>query len=103
MKPILKPRRMVAMTDPRFHVLNGEDSLLTMRSPHDTAPDYAPVLVIPLVKQAVIALQVKIAKDSWKRHGFGLPWTSISGPEYRSLMEDAKAALAAIGVRMPRR
>ncbi len=95
MKPSLKPRRMVAMTDPRFHVLNGEDSLLTMRSPHDTVPRYVPVLVIPLTKETVDALVTKATAHLHKRYrGMMTRWR---------IRCDADEVCRALGIKVPRK
>jgi hypothetical protein len=93
-----RSRRMFAPCGP--HELN-EDGGMTVYTESDVG-QRVPVLVIPLTKEAVDTLQLKLAKAYWASN-INLPWTSISQPEYRMLMGGAKSALAAIGIKVPRK
>ena len=89
-----KPRRMYAPCAP--HELDDRGGMMVSTTPEPGRN--VPVLVIPLSKEAVAKLQLKVAKAQHKRFCDD-PWTGISKHGYQSYMWDALCMLKTLGVR----
>jgi hypothetical protein len=103
-KTSLKPRRMWTELPQLFTAIPQ----VFHQKPCPTAvhPDGAgsmPVLVIPLTEECVDALTRKVALDICHRHSFGQSWLGCPEATQERYLEEAGAALAAIGIKVPGR